>query len=199
MPNLPHRTAIIFPSSDMVHAEFALSLAGLCNETPPTETAIVNVRSSIVAEARNNGVEMARTAGAGRLLFLDSDMVFPRSTLRRLLRHDRDIVGATYLKRTPPFAALGARHGVEAYVEGGGLLAMSYLPTGCLLIGMNVFEALSRPYFRYGMDPESGAIVGEDYDFCERARAAGFNIWCDSLLSYEVGHIGQTIHQIKAT
>jgi hypothetical protein len=62
---------------------------------------------------------------------------------------------------------------------------------------MTVFEALSKPYFRFLTDEASGEITGEDYVFCDRARAAGFRIWCDTRLSLEIGHIGQQV--CKAT
>ena len=180
----------------MVHADFALALAGLCNSTPPIETPIVNVKSSIVAIARNNGVARAQELGADYLLFLDSDMVFPRSTLLRLLAYGRDIVGATYLRRTPPFAILGARLAEAPAPDAPGLAEMQHLPTGCLLIRMKVFEAMTRPYFRFRHDETTGDVIGEDYDFCDRARELGFRIWCDAALSFEIGHIGQTIYRI---
>ena len=63
----------------MVHADFALALAGLCASAAPIETTVVNAKSSIVAEARNRCVELAREHDADVLLFLDSDMVFPRT------------------------------------------------------------------------------------------------------------------------
>ena len=81
--------AICFPSGDMVHADFAMSLAGMCAESGRIHTTLINTKSSIVAEARNRGVELAREFGATHLLFLDSDMVFPRATLQRLLARDQ--------------------------------------------------------------------------------------------------------------
>ena len=65
---------------------------------------------------------------------------------------------------------------------------MRRIPTGCLLIRMSVFDALAKPYFRYVIDEVGGEIVGEDYVFCDRAREAGFRIWCDAALSLEIGH-----------
>ena len=102
------KVAICFPSMDMVHADFALALAGLCNSTAPIETPLINNKSSIVAIARNDGVRKAQEFGADYILFLDSDMIFPRTTLHRLLLHRKDIVGATYSKRVRPFPILGA-------------------------------------------------------------------------------------------
>jgi len=184
------KVAICFPSGDMVHADFALALAGLCNSTPPLETPIVNNKSSIVAAARNDGVRRARELGCDHILFLDSDMTFPRTTLHRLLVHREAIVGATYVKRVPPFALLGAALESLPTTDARGLTEMRRIPTGCLLIRLEVFDALARPYFRYVTDEAGGEIVGEDYVFCDRARAAGFRIWCDAALSLEIGHLG---------
>ena len=185
------KVAICFPSGDMVHADFALALAGLCNTTPPLETPIVNNKSSIVAAARNDGVRRAREFGCNHILFLDSDMTFPRTTLHRLLLHGEAIVGATYVKRVAPFALLGAALEAQPTVDGRGLTEMRRIPTGCLLIRMSVFDALAKPYFCYLTDEAGGEIVGEDYVFCDRARAAGFRIWCDANLSLEIAHLGQ--------
>jgi GT2 family glycosyltransferase len=187
------KVAICFPSGDMVHAEFALALAGLCNSTPPIETPIVNNKSSIVAEARNGAVQRAQEMGCDHMLFLDSDMVFPRDTLHRLLLHRKDIVGATYTKRVSPYSLLGAAMEAEPTSNPQGLTEMRRIPTGCLLIRMAVFDALSQPYFRFVTDEASGAIIGEDYVFCDRVREAGFGIWCDAALSLEIGHVGQKI------
>ena len=185
------KVAICFPSGDMVHADFALSLAGLCNSTPPLETPIVNNKSSIVAAARNDGVGRAREFGCDHVLFLDSDMTFPRTTLHRLLLHGEAIVGATYVKRVAPYTLLGSALAARPATDARGLTEMRRIPTGCLLIRMSVFDALAKPYFRYVTDEASGEVVGEDYVFCDRAREAGFHIWCDANLSLEIAHLGQ--------
>jgi hypothetical protein len=190
------KVAICFPSADMVHADFALALAGLCNTTPPLETPIVNNKSSIVAAARNDGVRRARELGCDHLLFLDSDMTFPRTTLHRLLVHREPIVGATYVKRVPPFALLGSALEPHPTADARGLTEMRRIPTGCLLIRMSVFDALAKPYFRYITDETGGEIVGEDYVFCDRAREAGFRIWCDAALSLEITHLGQQVCRV---
>jgi len=190
------KVAICFASGDMVHADFALALAGLCAGAHPIDTPIVNAKSSIVAEARNRCVELAREHGADFLLFLDSDMVFPRTTLQQLLAQDKDIVGATYPRRVPPHSVLGASLPGGRTEQDGALIEMRHLPTGCLMIRMSVFDALPGPSFRFLVEPTTGVIVGEDYDFCDRARTAGFSVWCDTKLSFEIGHIGQSVHRL---
>lgn len=128
--------------------------------------------------------------------FPSGDMVFPRTTLHRLLVHRKDIVGATYVRRVPPYSILGAALQGEPTCDEQGLAEMKRLPTGCPLIRMAVFEALSQPYFRFLNDERTGEILGEDYVFCDRAREAEFRIWCDTRLSQEIAHIGQQICKI---
>jgi hypothetical protein len=193
-PPLP-RVAIAVPSGDMVHADFAMAYAQLCMASAGLQLQLITVKSSIVAQARNNGVEIARGFGADYILFLDSDMLFPPTALFRLLLHRKDIVGATYTKRVAPFDILGTKLAAQPAVLSGDLLEMQRIPTGCLLIKMDVFEKLSKPYFRFDVDAQ-GSIVGEDYVFCDRAREAGFRIWCDAVMSREVGHIGQSVHRL---
>jgi hypothetical protein len=190
--------AIAVPSGDMVHADFARAYAELCMASAKLPLHLITVKSSIVAQARNNGVELAKSCGADFLLFLDSDMLFPPTALFRLLLHGKDIVGATYTKRVAPFEVLGTKLIGQPMNSSGDLLEMYRIPTGCLLIKMHVFDKLSKPYFRFEADI-NGAIVGEDYVFCDRARKAGFRIWCDSVLSREIGHIGQAVYRLPDT
>ena len=191
------RISIAVPSGDMVHAAFAMAFAQLCHASHALALQIVSVKSSIVAIARNNAVAEARHFGAQYLLFLDSDMIFPPTALLRLLIRRVDIVGATYVKRVPPYDVLGTAL-AEQPAEASGLIEMSRIPTGCLLIRMSVFEALTPPFFRFDTDSASGAILGEDYVFCDAARRAGFRIWCDSTLTQEMGHIGQQIFRLPS-
>ena len=195
MSELP-KVAVCYPSSDMVHADFTLALAGLCLAAHPIAVTVINAKSSIVAEARNNGVEDARQSGAEYLLFLDSDMVFPLTLLHRLLLHRKDVVGALYTKRLPPYELLGKALASPPVPDTNGLVEMTRLPTGCMLIRMVVFDALTKPYFYFGIDQELQTILGEDYAFCDAARLAGFRIWADLSLSQEIGHIGQRICHI---
>src|SRR6202012_4429594 len=99
--------AIAVPSGDMVHADFARAYADLCIASGKLPLHLITVKSSTRPQARNNGVEIARSCKANYLLFLESDMLFPPTVLLRLLLHAKDIVGATYTKRVAPFEILG--------------------------------------------------------------------------------------------
>jgi len=193
---LSKKVAVAIPSGDTVQADFALSLAGLCHSSGGIVVDLFSCKSSIVAEARNIGVRHALESGAEHLLFIDSDMIFPRGSLLRLLRRRRDVVGAAYVKRVPPHSPLGTPADPVETDESGELLGMARLPTGLLLIRTEVFARLKPPYFRFGLDEERGVIVGEDYLFCDAVREAGYRVWCDCALSREIGHIGQQVFRM---
>ena len=181
--------AIAIPSGDMVHADFAMRLATLCLN-PGARAFIVNAKSSLVMIGRNQCVEAARMAKATHVLFLDSDLTFPHDLMSRLLAHGEDIVGGLYVQRVPPHAPLGVTSEGRQEAVTSGLKKMKQMPTGCLLIKTSVFDKLPKPWFNTKEVGEK--IMGEDYYFCERATAAGFEIWCDGSLSRDIAHIGQT-------
>jgi hypothetical protein len=191
------KVIIAVPSGDMVHAQFAQCLADLGHHCRELDLATVSCRSSIVAQARNIGVAKAQERGADWLLFIDSDMTFPPDSLERLLAHDKDVVGAIYVKRVPPHTPLGIAVSPPEVEGPHGLLEMLRLPTGMLLIRMAVFQRLSRPYFRFAVNEATQEVVGEDYVFCDHVRAAGLRLWCDCDLSREIGHLGQQIFRLE--
>ncbi len=197
----PARVAICVPSNDMVHADFAMCLAALAFSTR-NPIALLNTKGSLVVTNRNTLVEQAAELGCEWLLFLDSDLLFPRDTIARLLAHGKDIVGATYCKRVPPYEVLGRTLSGERLEAASGLVEVAGLPTGCLLVRRSVFDALRRPYFRTPAHEDGDVegmpahIEGEDYYFCRVAREAGFSVWLDVDLTMQTGHIGQQIFAI---
>jgi hypothetical protein len=187
--------AIAVPSGDMVHADFAVRLATLCLN-PGARACIINAKSSLIMVGRNQCVEAARLVKATHLLFLDSDIIFPVDTLTRLLKHDKDIVGGLYVQRVPPHHPLGLTFEGKHEAVTGSLKRMKIMPAGCLLLRLALFDKLAKPWFNTQSLDEK--IMGEDYYFCERASAAGFEIWCDGDLSREIAHIGQKAYTCGA-
>lgn len=201
------KVAICVPSGDMVHTEFALSLAqlqtmnGAVQGMPHIPTALINTRGSLVVRNRCEAIDHAVKLGVDYVLFLDSDMVFPGWTLRRLLSHEKDIVGASYLQRDPPHRMLGL-WAPDAVLTSDRPHEVIALPGGCLLIKLSVFEGMAKPYFRtpaFEADGEQAAhIQGEDYYFCEQAAKLGHQIWLDVGLTAELGHVGKQIVRVQA-
>lgn len=212
------RVAICIPSTDMVHADFAMSLAamayrasGFTHDSQTFEAvpiAIVNTKGSLVANNRNRLVKEAQALGVDYILFLDSDMVLHPDTLRRLLSHDKDIVGGTYIQREDPHRLLGktadgqmlheAMSGLN--VEMAQLMEVGALPGGCLLVKLSVFEKGPALPFQTPAHLEDAEpwIEGEDYFFCRWARDAGYQVWLDWSVSFHLRHIGQAHNAIPA-
>ena len=188
------RVAVCVPSGELLHADFALSLAALLRQTRVERISLFNQRMSLLPEARNALVRDALADGATHLLWLDSDMIVPSIALERLLAHDAPIVGATYLRRTPPHRLLGEPDGNQCGAP-EGMTRMVSMPFGCLLVQSGVFNSLQAPWFR--LDYEGTRPIGEDIGFCRRARPliadAVFN---DDWLTTQLSHIGSTAHRI---
>jgi hypothetical protein len=172
----------------MLHADFCMSLAMLMRREAQRDVFLVNSKNFNLPDSRNKIAAAAFEHGSEWLLFLDSDMVFPADTLDRLLAHERPMVGATYCRRVHPFGLIGD----PLEDAQGPLRRMARMPTGCLLVHADIFASLERPWFAFGSAPD-GTAVSEDFVFCERVRAAGWDIWCDLALSDSLGHIGQVI------
>jgi hypothetical protein len=66
----------------------------------------------------------------------------------------------------------------------GGVIEIAAAGGAGMLIHRSVFEAMEKPWFDAGRG--TTARVGEDINFCEKARAAGYKIWCD--LDASLGH-----------
>jgi hypothetical protein len=64
------------------------------------------------------------------------------------------------------------------------LLHVDVVGTGAILIHRRVLEAIKAP-FMYEFDEDGVSIVGQDFGFCRKAKAAGFEIyvapqvWCE--------------------
>jgi hypothetical protein len=152
---------------------------------------MVRAYSSLsAARSRNMVLEKLETleAGLGRradwTVWFDDDMIFPGDTIAKLLSHGKEIVGASYLRRTEPHDLLGLPEGSS--VQGfTGISPFKRLPAGCLLVKRDVFDKVGR----WTLTEE----LGEDVFFCERAREAGYTVWCDLDLTREVKHVAEKI------
>ena len=136
-------------------------------------------RNGLVNFFKNSGIPLTH------IFWIDTDMQFPEDALLRLLAHDKDIVGCNYRTRTPPYACAGIYKAGDMETMLPGLRQMIQIPTGLLLVKMEVFEKLPFPWFRPGLNHEPR----DDVYFCHLARAHGYEIWCDNDLTKEIVHI----------
>ena len=203
------RVAICIPSGE--NWKGATAFATLClgiRSSEEVDLCPVNVRGTDTADARNKMVRMVREEGVDWTLWIDADMVFPPDALLRLLARERDIVGADYRLRFPPYPKIGLtvnpddpmgppRHltaADEAITT--GLVERAILGLGMLLVRSSVYTD-DGPWFMRGWLGQNArsdnpdGFTTEDSFFCTYARARGFKVWCDLDLSAEVLHVGE--------
>jgi len=197
---------ICVPAGDMCSTGFAYDLASMVGCTvhnaPDTNIVLNIARGTILPSLRTSLVKEALNApGVTHILWLDSDMRFPKETLIHLLAREKDIVGASYATRRYPVEpvsfdkTLGQPGGAKAkyFVEPNdeGVFEVGATGMGVLLTSIKVFEQTPKPWFALGYAPESEEFQGEDIWFMLRAKEAGFTTYVDAELSKMVQHLGE--------
>ncbi len=196
----PTRVVICVPSGDDVKADFAFSLAAMVNHAHGEQIpglqmlGIANKRTSLLPDSRNMLAQEAIEGGFTHLLWIDSDMSFPRDMLGRLLRHRVPIVGINASMRNPPFktTALTAP-GVNCVTnaDSTGLEKVERMGMGVVLHTVDVLHAIrKRPFFSFEYLKSKHKHRGEDYYFCDKVKKAGFQLCIDHDVSKQVGHVG---------
>lgn len=115
------------------------------------------------------------------ILFLDADVVPRKSTLRALVAHDKDIITGA----VPIYQHGELKWNVSKDTVYNPLKELPSNPFkvelcgfGAVLVKTSVFDKIEWPYWRSEYKPGL-RTVGEDIYFCQKARDAGFSIWCD--------------------
>lgn len=144
--------------------------------------------------------------GYDYLFSVDSDIAFPKDTLKRLLSHNVDMVSGLYIQRKP------GQHILEVYehngqggvsnipydkIAGQGLVEIASCGFGCVLVKAEVMRAIPYPHFVYHSAIDHRNTISEDVDFCKKALAKGFRLWADT--SIHCRHIGSSEFVIDNT
>lgn len=138
--------------------------------------------------------------GYDYLFSVDHDITFPRDTLTKLLSHDQDLVTGVYRQRLEPqqlevFEPFGGRMSAEdLYTKDWKLMGIGGCGFGCVLVKKEVFAGVGYPQFEYYPALDHNNTISEDTDFCKKAIAKGFKLWCDP--SVRCGHIGQSVFEV---
>lgn len=194
--------SICVPSMSTWWADTALSLIGLVqHETKRgTPVHIANLQCCVISHARNllTLQSLSLEPKCTHILWVDSDIVVPANALERLLAHDKDVVGAFYTRRSPPHTTAGFLIG-NPDISKGGLYPAYLMPHGFVLVKREVYEKLPRPWYFESQDKatiserDPFGHVGEDTNFTQQCLRHGFEVLCDTDLTFETGHIGETV------
>lgn len=193
------RLFVAVPSTDMVHADFAMCLAAMSNHNTSFKIrmALQNLKSADIARARNEQVKAAIKQKATHILFVDSDMVFKPWAAQVLIdtqiREGHKIIGVSVPRRRAPFQQVSfEKDGSQLKIEmddARGLVECSKFGTGMVLIDLSVFDEVAFPWFDSHYDGEDR--ISEDVDFFRKSAAAGHPPYCHVPLSMDTQHIGQ--------
>jgi hypothetical protein len=150
---------------------------------------------AVTAEARNQSVDVVLNSEHKftHLMFIDSDMTFPREGVTRLLNTGKPLIGGVYVKRVEPRELLVKADKLPP--EGTVVSKVSGIGTGFMLIRKDVLEKVRAKYlcpFQYG-EGQDGRLISEDYVFCERWREMGGEVWAKWDLS--LGHVGKKTYR----
>ncbi len=241
MPNNLPRIMFCIPSGRTWESRTAACVAGLVSYTAMQgySVGIANLESSMITKGRNDLAAMSIKQGFDYSMWIDTDMVMPPDTVIRLLAHKKDIVGATYNKRVPPYETLGRLKGQKPgdVTTLGGLKEAEQMPGGCMLVKNTVYQKLGWPWYweTYRWPGENGVdqlknylrhnysvhapeellakldeipiadwlnktyteeakfnweYYSEDLNFVRKAIKAGYRVWCDLDLTFQMVHLG---------
>lgn len=146
--------------------------------------------------ARNEVAKRFLRVNSEWLLTLDTDMVFSIEDFDTLLKSaDPDfapiVSGMYFVDERPPRAAAANTVGssIKSITdwEEDKLITVDWCGAGFMLIHRSVFEKVGDDPYRQDIVAPSGALVGEDYSFCERARQTGFIVQVNP--SVFIGHV----------
>lgn len=205
---------IALPAYDFkVSLKLAVSLARF-TQLAPQHGIDVQIGSicgcSVVSRARNLLVKDFLDSPCTELLFIDSDINFEPEAIFRLMAWGSDskkgIVAAVPRTRDVNKTFISDldtdAHG-QLTMDGMGLVRAQRVATAFMWVQRGVFEKLvaENPDWAY-FDKRAGkdlsavfdfkvtreGYIGEDFLFCDRARAAGYEVWIDPTIT--LGHMG---------
>lgn len=140
------------------------------------------------------------------IMWIDSDQIFNPQQFQKLLDHDKDIVAGMYrmengtqyavckewdekyFKKNGHFEFLTPNDVETSELDKNGLLEVSYVGMGFMLVKNGVFESMKYPWFKPIMQKIGKAedFTMEDVTFCLNAQKLGFKVYVDT--SIIVGH-----------
>lgn len=203
------RVLIGLPTQSEVRAKFAYDFgkmmgyigATLIGPNHPVEAVrIFNVEGTIIPDQRTDIVRQALGWNATHILWIDSDMRFPKESLSHLLARNKPIIAANYSGRRGVFGTTALRRiddppfeVVYTYPTSKGIEEVDAVGMGLMLTSTEVFKKLPEPWFDMRWVKDAAGVWklgGEDIAFCTAARKNGFPVVIDHDLSQAIKHIG---------
>lgn len=211
------RLVVNVPTHDMIPYSFAFDFANMIGYTVAMLGGDLDIVTNVVPgtyihKARQQLIDSALEMGCNWMLWLDSDMRFPKDALVRLMMHNEDIVGVNYSTRQIPPRYVAIKETAMEDPNGKGWLCPTRADStgleevGAVGFGLVLMKAAflnNMPdrdkgmWFWFEQDIERGSHIGEDVYFCREARRAGAKVYVDHDLSKEIAHTGQMEYRLE--
>lgn len=141
-----------------------------------------------------------------RVIFMDTDQVYPHDYLMRMLEHDEPIVTALNVSRYYPFEytiykmdGTSNKYGVDvpnfvpmAPPTDRTIFECDATGTGALMVDPTILKNVPKPYFKDVFESEGCVrLIPDDFYFCTLLNKAGIKITVDQ--SIQVKHIAKIL------
>ena len=192
------KVAVCVPCRDQVCAGFSFDLANMVgfHAAAGMNIGLYHSPGTLIADQRVNLAKEAISQGATDILWIDSDMRFPKNALQRLLERNKSIVAANYPTRRLPVDTTALLHTPDGWLhvptkkDSTGLEVVTAAGMGLMLTSAQVFKDLPDPWFHIGYSTRNNIFLGEDVSMCVAAAKVGHPTHIDHDISKEVRHIG---------
>lgn len=191
--------AIVIPCGDHVASGFAFDLAKMIGfmvaQRPDIRVLCYMNKGTIIPEQRHLLVRQALLENPTHLLWVDSDMRFPKDALLRLLDHNEKIVACNYATRRQPIIPTASTGPEDELLfttpEDAPLIPAARCGMGLMLVDSDVYHTISAPWFAVGFNRAEDGYAGEDIFHAELMQRNGIATFIDTALSREVRHCGE--------
>lgn len=176
------KVLIAVPHMGNIRAELAEFLLSLNNYGH--EVKIFLSWGRPISHNRNQIVKVFIESGFDYLLQIDSDISPPKNIIEMVNNNlkicSADIAsakGTEILRLGLEKSGIGFKT-KQDWKE--GINTVDACGTGCILIHKEVFGKLKKPYFEDRFTEEGLLAMGEDFNFCEKAKESGYDIHYDT-------------------
>lgn len=188
------------PTDNNLKSDFVSSLIGLLFHTYKHYNYEIHFETYFISgvrtdKNRNMIVDKFINENFDYLLFLDTDMIYPKETLVNYIESGKELMGGIYYKRSNPHYPVVYTFSDNPDIpfnaidpldfESGRIVEVDGIGTGGMFIAKSVFiklkEAGLDPYFKYGdnyhLPYKTANQTTHDLVFCKKCREIGIQIY----------------------
>lgn len=190
------KVCVAVPTKDTMHSHFAYCLQDLVkyNSIAGIDTFVEFNMGTLIGNQRERLATTAIEYGATHIMWLDSDMMFPKDVVQKLLSHQVPFVACNYSTRALPFKSVAYTeiYNWSSMIEkdATGLVLVEGVGFGCVLTETSIFLPSRKPWFPITYNPKTDDYLGEDMNFCLKVSEMGFPMFVDADLSKQIYHLG---------